>query len=165
VPKDWVDRDDRVAGDCPAGPVTDDEHVAKLLNNEAWDAGRGRMRKAAFQQRELFPPENRDPNNTVGSRDGESLLRCTAMSNEQILQRAQQQSPNDCHGAALAAVGAIRSITIPHDPTVRLFRIYEDPTDQDPEHCVIRFDPEHEAAWGLARSELLRIFQARRIGG
>jgi hypothetical protein len=156
LPTDWVDRDDRVAGPCPAGPVRDDEQVARLLNTTTWQGGE--LRAAAFPKDELRPPKKAATNNMCGARNGESLLRCSDMTSEELTARAIQQSAERSEGAVVATVAAIRAIKLPHDDAVQLFRIYEDPTVIDWGHAVIRFDPNYRANWVWAKEELMRAF-------
>lgn len=115
------------------------------------------MHDEAFQKKYLFPPEGEPINNKVGERSGESLLRTTEQPENEILERADRQP--DSQGAAVAQVSDIRSITLAHDQSVRLFRIYEDPTPEDPGHAVIRFDVNHKPAWKIARGDLKQKFR------
>lgn len=161
MPSAWVDRDDRVAGHCPAGPVTDDEQVAKLLDTATWPDADDKMHDAAFQSKVLRQPVGRAINNACGSRDGESLLRCAQLSDADLIQRSERQRGAANRGAAIARTSDIRNIVLHHDNSVRVFWIYEDPNELDPEHAVIRFDDRHKAFWVAARSDLKAAFKRK----
>ena len=159
MPAAWVDRDDRVAGNCPAGPVTDAEPAAKLLDSLTFK--NGRIQDAAFQSDYLFPPADRPIRNTPGERDGESLIRCANLTDATLLILSQDQvhGTRTAEGYAVAKVEDIRKLTSQHDGSVRLFRVYEDPNDGLPEHAVIRFDPDCKSQWRIARRNLIDLFE------
>ena len=160
MPSNWVDRDDRVAGNCAAGPVNDDEPVVRLLDTETFKDGK--IQDAAFQREHLFPPKGRPPENTPGSRGGESLIRSAALAHKALMARAaaRPRPPRTSEGYAVATVADIRKITSNDNASARLFRIYEDPdpTNDLPEHAVIRFDPAFKTQWTLARHSLIALF-------
>lgn len=157
-----MDRDDRAAGDCPAGPVNDHENVAKLLDENTWKDGG--MTDAAFQTKYMFPPASGVIENTPGQRDGESLIRSGDLSDEVLLSRSADQAMKGNRagqGVTFASVRRTRDITSHDDPNVRLFRIYEDPTEELPQHAVIRFDAAYKLQWRLARIKLKKSFERK----
>jgi hypothetical protein len=158
LPKEWVDRDDRVAGDCPAGPVTDDEPVARLLTTRMWVDGK--LQDCAFEREHLIPPKGRAINNTPGHRDGESLIRNRELPDAKLTELSAPK-PNS-EGAAIFDLAAIRQIVAADDASRRMFRVYEDPTDDLPQHAVIRFAGSGRPEWYVARSALLKTI-ARKL--
>ncbi len=157
MPRDWIDRDDRIAGDCPAGPVSDEEPVARFLDSNSWKDDQ--LKNAVFEQKQLFPPKNEPINNTPGERHGESLVRNMDLADAELLALANARQNSE--GAAIFDLSAIRQITSDHDNSHRLFRVYEDPTPTLPQHAVIRFDSTRKPEWAVARSKLLATFQRK----
>jgi hypothetical protein len=163
LPTQWVDRDDRTAGECAAGPVADGEEVARYLNPEVWDGQS--LKTSAFQKEVLLPPTDRPIRNAAGERDGESFARRFGRSDAELLARATAQRPLDSLGAVVGNVGEIRSIVAPDRPDTQLFFIYEDPTADDPLHAVIRYtdDAIHRSFFKDARRALIRLLNQRKL--
>jgi hypothetical protein len=113
----------------------------------------GELQNCAFESEHLFPPKKREINNKPGERDGESLIRSGDVPDAKLLELSAQK-PNP-EGAAIFNLAAIRQIVADDDPSRRMFRVYEDPTDELPQHAVIRFAGERPR-WATARSQLLK---------
>jgi hypothetical protein len=122
------------------------------------------MQNVAFQSKYLNPPKGRPIENTVGQRDGESLIRSATISDQNLLARSVAQATaahRVSQGVAFASMAAIRSITSQDDSSARLFRVYEDPTPLLPQHSVIRFDPAYKHQWAIARTQLKDAFDRK----
>ena len=158
MPKEWVDRNDRIAGDCPAGPVEDDEPVARLLASRMWVDNK--LQDCTFEREHLIPPKNGAINNEPGQRDGESLIRNKDVPDATLV--ALSAAKPTTAGAAIFDLAAIRQIVAADDASRRMFRVYEDPTDELPQHAVIRFAGKGRPEWYVARSQLL-MTMARKI--
>jgi hypothetical protein len=163
LPTEWVDRDDRIAGQCAAGPVADGEEVARYLNPEIWDGQS--LKTSAFEKKNLLPPTHRPIRNEAGERDGESFIRRGGRSDAELLARANAQRPMDSLGAVVGIAGQIRSIVAPDKPDVQVFFIYEDPTVDDPLHAVIRYtdDDIHRSFFNQARRALISLLNQRKL--
>ena len=164
MPQEWVDRDDRIAGDCPAGPVHDGEPLARLLNAESYRDGQ--IQDVAFQTKYLLRPK--EPiNNRPGERHGESLHRSSGLNDEDLRAVSNSLRPTSARGAAVALAADIRDLSVPGVPSVQLFYIYEDPLPDEPRHAVIRYtdNPACKSASKLARKSLIALFQKRIVQG
>ena len=159
MPIVWCDRDDRVAGVCPAGPVLDAEHLYRLLRST--DVSGMKLKDGAFQIQYMMRPP--DPvSNVPGARDGESALRRDGRDDGTLIKESKDQSGFAAAGAAVAKVADIRLLRSIEQPTQQLFFVYEDPTELCPHHAVIRYTdqglapPKQYAR--LARAKLKDVF-------
>jgi hypothetical protein len=72
---------------------------------------------------------------------------------------SRRQFAENSAGVALAKTADIRAISDLEDNNSQMFFIYEDPTNDLPQHCVIRFNGElHRAKYTVARKRLLEVF-------
>jgi hypothetical protein len=163
LPTQWVDRDDRTPGACPEGPVTDEETLARCLNPEIWRDGK--LQESAFQKKIPLRKVGDPINNEPGARDGESLIRCSTMSPDEILAIALELRPIDSQGVVLAQAEDIRAIAPPEQPSARLFYVYEDPMPDKPMHAVIRYsdDERFRPFWPQVRRKLIELFEQRKL--
>lgn len=159
MPNVWTDREDERANPiCDRGPVQNTELVARLLNKTMRNSETG-IQANAFQREFLCPPAKRSPQNMCGKRDGESLVRAGGLSNEDAVEMSRRQFAENSAGVALAKTADIRAISDLEDNNSQMFFIYEDPTNDLPQHCVIRFNGElHRAKYTVARKRLLEVF-------
>ena len=160
MPQVWTDRDDRLPGTCPAGPVADGEEVARLLNTEM-SGSSGGITEATFPRDALVRPAN--PNNEIGARDGESLLRRAGRTDDELIEASIKQyegKQRPSAGIAIGDVTNIRALRAPHAADLQLFYIYEDPNREQLSHAVIRFSDHASLAgyYRLARRSLIALF-------
>lgn len=160
MPEIWTDCDDRLANGCGTGPISDGEQVVRLLNLEMCPTP-GLLKEATFPSDALRKPTV--PSNACGSRDGESLLRLAGKAVTDFAVECEARFAGAKFGPAgvcLSKVEPIRALRPPHDQSLQLFYVYEDPNEGQPEHAVIRYtdDISAKSYFKLARRELLSLF-------
>jgi hypothetical protein len=115
--------------------VDDFECVARLLHSRI-----NEPEKLRFNRKELFP--NGNFNNTCGLSDGCSLVRSTMLSEDHLRKRSEEfanlKPGRSAEGAVTTSVGTLRRIRLDGQPDKQQLKIYDDPTDDDPLHCVLR---------------------------
>lgn len=137
----WDCRDEASAT-CPGpyGPVTNNEQVSRLLIRRTKEP----LNWTPFNQKDLYPiaPNIDNACGTERGQDGCSVDRFDHLDPTAVIARSDQFAAHGKnrvgHGALVANVGEIRSITAEDTPELPAFRIYDDSIQTNPEHAVIR---------------------------
>ena len=118
------------------GPPDGSELVARLLTD------RNSVPEAMILQRASLMKPSGGFSNECGKSSGLSVDRCTDLGDQQIRFHArayaQQKSGRETRGAWIACVQALRDIRLEDYSGEQLIRVYEDPSEENRRHSVIR---------------------------
>lgn len=135
---DWSARPDDVPC-CPGpdGAVAMQERLARLLHTRNIEPDFDPLRRSEF-----FPKTGKPFSNTCGYADGCSVVRCNGLTENDVRQRCQAQADKQPgrvqEGALVATAHDLRSIRLEDRPDEQVVFIYDDPTDSEPKHAIIR---------------------------
>lgn len=134
----WTNRSEAKAC-CPGdgGPVADAESVARLIHSRTLPPEHVPLKRS-----EMFPKANDRRSNVCGSADGSSVIRCDGLRDEELIERSIVQASlkpdREATGAWVACVAHLRQIRTKVLPEEKLVFVYDDPSDVNQEHAVVR---------------------------
>jgi hypothetical protein len=134
----WTGRQDSVQC-CPDSPgaVNDDEAVVRLLHSK-----NSQPFQETFRTEELLPPKKRAISNVCGDADGFSITRLAGRTDHDIrkaaVDYAAQKADRTSSGALIAKAADLRKIRKTGDLQNQVVYVYDDPTNDDKNHALIR---------------------------
>ena len=155
----WTGRSDCVACcENSRGPVRDAEVIARLLHSKNLPP-----EFEPFRRAELFA--GKSFSNKCGDADGCSVIRCETYSPEQIQEKAEAQatlrSDREAKGALLAEVRELRNIAFSDLGGEQIVYVYDDPTEYEEEHAVMRCNEKiPRANQDFVRVQVSKIFSS-----
>lgn len=155
----WTDRPENVSH-CGGelGPVTDDEFIARLLHERNVEPNFD-----PFPRSEIFGLKGQS--NICGDSDGVSIVRCTSLTDEDLVARsfelANIRPPRAPEGAHVGAVRSARAVGLEGINSQAVF-IYDDPKPDDKFHAVLRgLEGLTRPTQSDLRREIMRVFSRR----